>query len=230
VNPRKLPSKTLFTGRRSKYEVLSVDDEEKRRERRDRNRVAATKCREKRETVLSRLENEHHRELENNKQLLKQINGLEGRKNDLESFLTNHMDNCPLVNTSLQSSMIFGDTGFLSSIIDTPAPPLPSIQQPIFYNDEEEFSHILDPNSVLTNSAYTTDDSNPLFIPQQQTITISSLERLFNTLPSPTLSMDYSANQSILINSAIGASCAKQHSHSSEDDSLPSTRTNRYVY
>ena len=58
VNPRKEPSKTLYTGRRSKYEVLSGDDEETRRDRRERNRVAATKCREKRETVLQQLERE----------------------------------------------------------------------------------------------------------------------------------------------------------------------------
>ncbi|CAF1261270.1 unnamed protein product [Rotaria sordida] len=238
VNPRKQPSKTLYTGRRSKYEVLSGDEEEKRRDRRERNRVAATKCREKRENVLNRLEKEHTKELHIQERLSKMVEALEQKKNDLETFITNHFNECSLINnlpSSTQSSMIFGDTAFLSSIIDTPPPPpLPSIQEPILHHDDEELSHILDPEPILTNSAYNTDDSNSLLIPQQElqtiTMTSGSLEQLINNLQSPTISMENSNNHSILFNSASGSSCAKQHSNSSEDDSLPPTRTNPCVY
>jgi len=237
VNPRKQPSKTLSTGRRSKTEVLSADEEEKRRDRRERNRVAATKCREKRETVLSQVEQEYTNELENHQHLLKIVDDLKQQKNHLESVLTNHLNECPLINNSApQSSMIFGDTGFLSSIIDNQPLPLPSYQQPIFTSDEEELSHILDPNFTLTNSAYNTDSSNSILLPQQQqqsqtiTMTTSSIERLINSLQSPTISMENSNNHSMLFNSAFGSSCAKQHSNSSEDDSLPPTRTNPCVY
>ncbi len=236
VNPRKQPSKTLSTGRRSKTEVLSADEEEKRRDRRERNRVAATKCREKRETVLSRVEQEYNTELANHEHLLKIVDDLKQQKNHLESILTNHLNECPLINNSApQSSMIFGDTGFLSSIIDIQPLPRPSYQQPIFTSDEEELSHILDPNFTLTNSAYDTDSSNSILLPQQQppqavTMTSSSIERLINSLQSPTISMESSNNHSILINSAFGSSCAKQHSNSSEDDSLPPKCTNPCVY
>ncbi|CAF2858986.1 unnamed protein product [Rotaria sp. Silwood2] len=238
VNPRKQPSKTLYTGRRSKYEVLSGDEEEKRRDRRERNRVAATKCREKRDNVLNYLENEYAKELNSYERLFKKVEDLKQQKSDLETFITNHFNECLLMNnlpsSSPQSSMIFGDTAFLSSINDTlPPPPLPSSQQPIFYNDDEEMSHILDPDPILTNSAYSTDDSNSILLPQQElqtiTMTSGSIERLINNLQTPTISMENNNNHSILFNSAIGSSCAKQHSNSSEDDSLPSTRANPYV-
>ncbi|CAF4441384.1 unnamed protein product, partial [Adineta steineri] len=112
VNPRKLPSKTLYTGRRSKYEVLSTDEEEKRRDRRERNRVAATKCREKRENVLSYLEIEYNKELKNHENLLKMVDALGQQKQHLESVVTNHLNECPLLNNS--PSMVFGDTGLRS--------------------------------------------------------------------------------------------------------------------
>jgi hypothetical protein len=226
VNPRKEPSKTLFTGRRSKYEVLSADEDEKRRDRRERNKVAATKCREKRETVLSHLDNQLNGEMNNHKQLLKLIDNLIQQKNYLDSVIENHFNECPLLNNSAPS-MIFGDSSFLSSIIDAPPPPLPSYQQEIIDTDEEELSHILDPAPVLTNSAYTTDDSSSALIPPQQPMTNSSIERIINTLQTPTVSME--SNHSMLFNSAFGSSCAKQHSSSSEDDSLPPKHTNPYV-
>jgi len=184
---------------------------------------------------LANLENEYKHELDNHKHYLKLVNDLKQRKNDLELIITNHLTECPLINNSsstLQSSMIFGDTGFLSSIIDAPPLPLPSYQQQIICNDEEELSHFLDPTPILTNSAYNTDESNSIFIPQQQpqSMTNSSIDRLLNTLQSPTISMENSNNHSMLFNSAFGSSCAKQHSNSSEDDSLPPKCTNPCVY
>jgi len=227
VNPRKQPSKTLFTGRRSKYEVLPDDDEEKRRDRRERNRVAATKCREKRENVLSNLDNELDIELAKNKDLIQLVHKFEQRKFDLETIMNNHLNECLLMNTS--SAMIFGDTGFLSSITDTPPLPLPSYQQPNLSNEEEEeFSLLLEsPMALLTNTAYTTDESSLVLLPQP--MTTSSLDRLINALQSPTISMENVNNHSMLVNSAVGSSCAKEHSSSSEEDSLPSKCTNSYV-
>ncbi|CAF3421625.1 unnamed protein product [Rotaria socialis] len=238
VNPRKQPSKTLFTGRRSKYELLSGDEDDKRRDRRERNRVAAMKCREKREHVLNNLESEHLNELNNNQCLEKLVEDLGKRKNQLELVLVNHLNECTMMKNSpipTQSSMIFGDTAFLSLINNTELPPpLPSLQQPIIYNDDEELCSILDPLTVLTNSAYTTDDSNSILMSEQQqlqtfTMTNSSIERLISSFKSPTISMENNSNHSMLFNSAIGSSCAKQHSNSSEDDSLPSTLANHYV-
>jgi hypothetical protein len=227
VNPRKQPSKTLFTGRRSKYEVLSTDEEEKRRDRRERNRVAATKCREKRETVLSTLENQYAIDVNNNKQLMKLVNDLEQRKLDLETIMNNHLNECLLMNNS--PAMVFGDPGFLASIIDAPPLPLPTYQQLNNYSEEEELSLFLDPPTpLLTNSAYQSEETNPLAIIQP--LTNSSIDRIMNTLQTPNISMDSINNHSMLINSAVGSSCAKQHSHSSEDDSLPPKCQNSYVF
>jgi hypothetical protein len=223
VNPRKQPSKTLFTGRRSKYEVLPNDeDEEKRRDRRERNRVAATKCREKRENVLSHLEDEHLNEVNTHKRLIKFVQELQERKSELEATIESHLNEYLLSNNS--SSMIFGDPSFLSSIPESLPLPLPNHQSSFVPTEEEELSLFLDSPQVLTNSAYNTDEVNSVLMPQA--MTNSSLDRLINTLQTPTVSMENCANQLILVNS----SCAKQHSNSSEDDSLPPKHTNPYVY
>lgn len=243
VNPRKQPSKTLFTGRRSKNEVLDDEEEEKRRDRRERNRVAATKCREKRENVLHDLENEHTQELNQNKRLIKLVQQLEQRKSELESIMETHLSQCLLiddqnnnqnsnVNLPLAPPMIFGDPSFLSSIPDTLPLPLPNPQILFTTNEQEdeEISHLLDPILTLTNSAYNEEDnSNNDLIVTTLPMTTSSIDRLINTLHTPNISMDSCNNSLVLTNSAINSTCAKQHSHSSEEDSLPKC-ANSYVY
>ncbi|CAF0835765.1 unnamed protein product [Didymodactylos carnosus] len=96
VNPRTKPAKTLFTGRKSKYEVLSSDEEEKRRLRRERNRIAATKCREKREDVIVYLEKEYKIEVNKNKQLKEYLEKLIKKYEGLKKLVKNHSDVCQL--------------------------------------------------------------------------------------------------------------------------------------
>ena len=69
VKPRKKPTPTLATGRRSKYEILGAEEEQKRDGRRIRNRVAAQRVR------LNRLKVEE--------QLKSQINVLEEQVGEL---------------------------------------------------------------------------------------------------------------------------------------------------
>jgi len=69
VKPRKKPAPTLATGRRSKYEILTAEEEQKRNVRRARNRAAAERVR------ISRLNIEQ--------QLLDQIDGLEKQEEKL---------------------------------------------------------------------------------------------------------------------------------------------------
>ncbi|CAF3611339.1 unnamed protein product [Adineta steineri] len=249
VNPRKQPSKTLYTGRRSKYEPLTGEEEQKRLTRRERNRTAATKCREKRETVLMSLETEYNNHLHHNTHLQQRIVHLQKQKELLQLRLSQHT-NCSLQQMHStpppqQPSMIFHDTAVITSIMETTPvlqPLLPSHQlQPMQTN--EEFSNFLQPTPVLlTNSAYT--DLNPAdyaFLDeqptqqqqQQQPITMnSSLERLINSIASPTPPfVDNNNNFSGLFNSACGSStCAQQHSSSSEDDSMPPVRKSSYVF
>lgn len=239
VNPRKQPSKTLFTGRRSKYEVLDGEEEEKRRLRRDRNRVAATKCREKREQVLTDLEIELINEENKYKDLIKTIQQLNQQKHSIESFISSNFVNCPLQQQQQQqqqTSMIFGDISHVSPIRETPALPLPPQPLQLIANNEEEFTAFLEPVPLLTNSAYGMDQSNSIFNSQvqqqQQPITMtSSLERIINNLTSPTGYIDNNNNCSSLFNSAFGtSSCARQHSSSGEDDSLPPAHKNSFVF
>ncbi|CAF2626602.1 unnamed protein product [Rotaria sp. Silwood2] len=244
VNPRKQPSKTLFTGRRSKYEVLSNDEEERRRVRRERNRLAATKCREKRENVLGDLEIEYHKEENKYINILKTIEQLNVKKQHLESMLSNHIVNCQLqqINSTTtpsqqQPPMVFGDINFLSSIVETSPPPLRSNQLQNIQNDEEDINNFLQPASLLTNSAYNDNQSNYLLNSEQQsqqqtiTMTSSSLDRLMNGLNTPAPYIDNNNNTcSGLFNSAFGSStCAQQHSSSSEDESLPPAHKNPFV-
>jgi hypothetical protein len=130
--------------------------------------------------------------------------------------------------------MIFGNPGFLSTNTETPAPSLPPPQLELIANDEEEFNRFLQPTPVLTNSAYNSDQSNYLFNPQQTIpMSSSSIERFINDLQSPTTYIDNNNNNTSqgLFNSAYGSStCARQHSSSSEDDLMPSTHTNSYVF
>ncbi|CAF1448160.1 unnamed protein product [Adineta ricciae] len=248
VNPRKQPSKTLFTGRRSKYEQLNGDDEEKRRVRRERNRIAATKCREKREGVLSKLELDHLHESQLHTRLLQNVSQLEQRKQALQSMISTHMLDCtlPQINSIAippqeQPTMVFGDSTFLTSIRETHALPLPSHQPQLISHGEEECSNFLQPAPVLTNSVYDSDQSNYIYLSEQQshpeTITMysSSIERLINSIESSAAYVDNNNNNnnntsSGLFNSAYGSStCAQQHSSSSEDGSLPPTKKNTFV-
>ena len=130
--------------------------------------------------------------------------------------------------------MVFGNPGFLSTITETPAPPLPPHQLELIANDEEEFNRFLQPTPVLTNSAYNSDQTNYLDS-SQQTLPMSSgsIERFINDLQSVTPYTDNNNNTTSqeLINSAYNSStCARQHSHSSEDESMPSTHKNSYVF
>lgn len=215
VNPRKEPSKTLFTGRRSKNEVLSPDEEERRRDRRERNRIAATKCREKRETVLHQLEIEYRDEEDKCKELSEMIKDLQSRKNQLEIELNGHSDACftfPNLTNEYQlateTSLIFGDMTFLSSIPDTHPPPMPSNNSTVFSSEDDEQQQNttpIGPEIVLTNSAYSNDDSNSQWRNQENMMiafTTSSLERLMISIRSPGQSMDINNtnNTSTLVN------------------------------
>lgn len=235
VNPRKQPSKTLFTGRRSKYEVLAGEEEEKRRLRRERNRVAALKCRVKRDDILNDLEAACQQEANKHAQLIAVIHQLEQKKRQLQSLFVTEG---PFIQPA---PMVFGNTSFLSSITNnTPAPPLPPHQLQLVANNEEEFTRFIQPSTQLTNSAYNEDQSNYLFDSQIQPISMSSgsFERILSEIPSLSY-VDNNNNKptttntahSDLFNSAYGSStCAQQHSSSSEDDPMPSTHRNSAVY
>lgn len=244
VNPRKIPAKTLFTGRRSKYEQLSTEEEEKRRIRRDRNRAAATKCREKRDTILIELEQKCQEESEKYDSLIKIVKNLQEQKQHLENVLSSnnfYTEQLQPIEPNLpvkESSTVFVNIGFPSSIMETSIPSLPCNQPQVIQCADDDSKNTAAPTMpILTNTAYNDDQLGFIFNAEQpplQTISMnsSSLDRLINSLQTPASILDNNNNNcSGLFNSAYGSStCAQQHSSSSEDDSLPPKRKNYYVF
>lgn len=170
-------------------------------------------------------------------QLVRHIQYLEEQRRNLEGMLSN-------IQMPPPSNTVFGNSNFLSSIVDTPALPLPSHQLQLVANSEEEFTHLLHSTPILTNSAYTPDQANGLFNSQIEPISMNtnSFEQLLNTISAPKYVPDNNNNSTLatvagsttyleLCNSAYGTStCAQQHSSSSEDDSMPSIHRNSAVY
>jgi len=71
-------------------EKLTKEEEEKRRLRRERNKVAASKCRERRRLKMERLSREAEDLIEQNKVLTTDIHDLQLEKDNLISKLRNH--------------------------------------------------------------------------------------------------------------------------------------------
>lgn len=217
VNPRKKPSKTIFTGRHSKDEKLEGEAEVKRRLRRDRNRLAATKYREAREKVLSNLEEELRHNQTTNDELTLYVERLLQRKQQLEFSVSQIMTNHP---EPVQSS---------SEIVH----PITSSQTfELVAQDQEQFQMFL----TNSNDAGNSNDFHLNYQLQQQeqqqqmTINSSSLNRLLDECVPPINTNNN--NNLLLFNSAYGTStCAQQYSSSSsnEDDSMLSTKRNSYV-
>lgn len=128
VKPRKKPAPTLATGRRSKYEVLSPEEEHKRNIRRARNRAAAERVRVSRLSVEQQLLNQIA-ELESQEAKLSQnVQVLQHQKLHLETRLFTHERMCsnmtqtnPSVtsNTDLSTLFQFEDIQFPTQQFDT---------------------------------------------------------------------------------------------------------------
>jgi len=87
VKPRKKPAPTLATGRRSKYEVLSPEEEQKRDVRRARNRAAAERVRLSRLNVEQQLQGQIDVLEVQEQKLLNKVQMLQYKKLNLETRL-----------------------------------------------------------------------------------------------------------------------------------------------
>lgn len=87
VRPRQRPAPTLASGRKSKNTVLSPDEERKREERRKRNREAAEKCKQNRESVVKSLERNYEGLVNEQKKLLFEQDSLLKEKSRLLQLL-----------------------------------------------------------------------------------------------------------------------------------------------
>ncbi|CAF1219913.1 unnamed protein product [Didymodactylos carnosus] len=111
VRPRKNPAPTLATGRRSKYEILSPDQEQKRQIRRARNRAAAEKVRVRRLGIEEQLTKEI-KDLEQQKSyLVNNINELENKKLLLQTRFMTHEYLC-MNNNKIDGTISLNENDF----------------------------------------------------------------------------------------------------------------------
>lgn len=94
VKPRKKPAPTLATGRRSKYEILPADEEQKRNVRRARNRAAAERVRISRLNIEQRLLEQIEQLERQESALMNDVESLQHQKLHLETRLFTHEQMC----------------------------------------------------------------------------------------------------------------------------------------
>jgi hypothetical protein len=146
VKPRKKPAPTLATGRRSKYETLSPEEEEKRDIRRARNRAAAERVRISRLNVEQQLQGQIDTLEDQEQQLSNNIQMLQNEKLHLETRLLTHKKIC--------------STMTVSNVLDNLPPAFTSNNTPVLeqvseLNFDELFSH--SSSSVQIQQNYTSN-------------------------------------------------------------------------
>ncbi|XP_055553961.1 LOW QUALITY PROTEIN: protein FosB [Falco cherrug] len=100
--------------RRSREETLTPEEEEKRRVRRERNKLAAAKCRNRRRELTDRLQAETDQLEEEKAELESEIAELQKEKDRLEFVLVAHAPACKLP---------YEDVGSLGAQREPPAEP-----------------------------------------------------------------------------------------------------------
>ncbi|KAM9294340.1 protein c-Fos [Gastrophryne carolinensis] len=115
-------------GRRGKVEQLSPEEEEKRRVRRERNKMAAAKCRNRRRELTDTLQAETD-ELEDQKSALQaEITSLLKEKEKLEFILAAHRPACKIphdLDVTFQDLTASLDLSLLSEVPSTQEAPVP---------------------------------------------------------------------------------------------------------
>ncbi len=109
VKPRKKPAPTLATGRRSKYEILNADEEQKRNVRRARNRAAAERVRVSRLNIEQQLLDQIDALETQQEKLSNDVQKLQHQKLHLETRLYTHEQMC---------SNNYGNNSTISSQVD----------------------------------------------------------------------------------------------------------------
>jgi hypothetical protein len=152
VKPRKKPAPTLATGRRSKYEPLSPEEEYKREVRRARNRAAAERVRISRLNVEQELQGQIDALEEEETRLLNNLQMLQYEKLNLETRLSTHEKMCPTMN---------GTPSAFNSPLLQPNEQIPSINfEDLFLDSPRQ----LDNNYTNSLSTVIPDDIDDFFM------------------------------------------------------------------
>ncbi|XP_041351157.1 cyclic AMP-dependent transcription factor ATF-3-like [Gigantopelta aegis] len=104
---------------------LRPDEIEKKRRRREQNRVAAQKCRQKKKICQTYLFLEYQRQQQRNKELEEQVRQLRFEKSELEAFVQDHFASGACALANLEADMGFNgcslsDFGFLEDVLNLP--------------------------------------------------------------------------------------------------------------
>ncbi|CAF0865167.1 unnamed protein product [Rotaria sordida] len=154
VKRRKKPAPTLATGRRSKYEILSPEEEHKRDIRRARNRVAAERVRVSRLCVEQQLQGQIDALQEQEQKLLNHIEILQSQKLNLETRVFTHEKLCPI--RSLSNAQDHLTSTFISNSV-----PISTTIQQIEQTSEPYFEDLF-PNSTPLVQTQPNNYSNSL--------------------------------------------------------------------
>lgn len=120
VKPRRKPALTLSTGRRSKYEILAPEDDQKRDVRRARNRAAAERVRINRLNIEQELQREINQLEIQEQQLHHTIQMLHHQKVHLQTRIVTHEKVCFSIQTNLNT---------IVSSLPHPPPPIQTFKE-----------------------------------------------------------------------------------------------------
>ncbi|XP_039409086.1 proto-oncogene c-Fos [Corvus cornix cornix] len=111
-------------GRRGKVEQLSPEEEEKRRIRRERNKMAAAKCRNRRRELTDTLQAETDQLEEEKSALQAEIANLLKEKEKLEFILAAHRPACKMPEELCFSEELAAASAATALDLGTPSPPM----------------------------------------------------------------------------------------------------------
>ncbi|XP_066533145.1 v-fos FBJ murine osteosarcoma viral oncogene homolog Ab [Hoplias malabaricus] len=173
----RMSTKAHSSSRRGKFEQLAPEEEEKRRLRRERNKMAAAKCRNRRRELTDTLQAETDK-LEDEKSLLQNdIANLQKEKERLEFILAAHRPICKIpseLDSALRGSPVCPVS---MSAIQSSASPAPEIQSVV----TSAPSVRAEPSLVSSSSSLMFTNAASLE-PQSSAVKISDLETSLDLL------------------------------------------------
>uniref|UniRef100_A0A673JJS9 Proto-oncogene c-Fos-like n=1 Tax=Sinocyclocheilus rhinocerous TaxID=307959 RepID=A0A673JJS9_9TELE len=205
------PARKTFTGRRKGVKhQLSPEEEERKRIRRERNKLAAAKCRNRRQELTNSLQAETDSLEEDKAALLSEIANLLKEKERLELILSAHKPHCKLTEETIQarstspeqvptspqqadptSTAIFGDSDIL--LCSSAELGAAEVEPYIDMRDVsmEDFSEVIDSSDDMDLLVPDIDLTSSLGLSEWETLYMSmggGLEALSSPTCSPTCS------------------------------------------
>ncbi|XP_034869181.1 fos-related antigen 1 isoform X1 [Mirounga angustirostris] len=139
--------------RRRPSEQISPEEEERRRVRRERNKLAAAKCRNRRKELTDFLQAETDKLEDEKSGLQREIEELQKQKERLELVLEAHRPICKIPERATES-----DTGGRGGASGTSSPPAPSCPVPCISLSS---GPVLEPEALHTPTLMTTPSLTP---------------------------------------------------------------------